>query len=355
MMMYFVTLAPGRWKFYQHADRVLLVLHRHGHGEPRQVRRHHLLPRRHGVFVNLFIASELNWTAKGVRLRQETRFPDESATALTIRTEQPKEFSLRVRVPGWATKGVTAKLNGEPLRVEVNHSRYVVIRRTWSDGDRLDIAMPMSLHVAPMPDDKTLAAFMYGPLVLAGKLGGEGLTDDVVYLKDQWYRFPRDRVAEAPVLLAASDDLTKCIEKVTDNPPTFRTVGLEKDITLVPYHQLFGERYVIYWRAFRKGSPEHAAFLAEEKTRRDLKSRTVDEVEIGDPRSERAHGLKGERMASGLHFGRTWRHAERRRLVLVHAQESCPGSRRSFASASGAATPADASSTSSWTASSSPR
>ena len=200
-------------------------------------------------------------------------------------------------------------MNGEPLHVEVNHSRYMVIRRTWSDGDRLDIAMPMSLHLAPMPDDKNLVAFLYGPLVLAGKLGGEGLTDDVVYLKDQWYRFPRDQIAEAPVLVAGSDDLTKCVEKVSDNPPTFRTVGLEKNITLVPYHQLFGERYAIYWRAFRKGSTEHGVFLAEEEIRRDLKSRTVDEVEIGDPRSESAHGMKGERTAKGLHFGRSWRHA----------------------------------------------
>ena len=41
--------------------------------------------------------------------------------------------------------------------------------------------MPMSLHVAPMPDDPTVAAFMVGPLVLAGKLGGEGLSDELVY------------------------------------------------------------------------------------------------------------------------------------------------------------------------------
>ena len=40
-----------------------------------------------------------------------------------------------------------------------------------------------------------------------------------------------------------------------------------------------------------------------------MKSRTVDEVEIGDPRSEPAHAMKGERMADGLHFGRAWRHA----------------------------------------------
>ena len=116
----------------------------------------------------------------------------------SIRTEQPKEFSLRVRVPGWAANGVIVKLNGKPLAVESKPSSYMTIRRTWSDGDRLDIAMPMSLHVAPMPDDKNLVAFLYGPLVLAGKLGGEGLTDDVVYLKDQWYRFPRESDRRGP-------------------------------------------------------------------------------------------------------------------------------------------------------------
>ncbi len=309
MMMYFVTLAPGRWKYFNTPTESFWCCTGTGmenHAKYGDTIYYH---DDEGVFVNLFIASELNWAARGVRIRQETRFPDESATSLAIRTSQPKEFSLRVRVPGWAATGVTAKLNGEPLRVEVNHSRYMVIRRMWSDGDRLDIAMPMNLHLAPMPDDKNLVAFMYGPLVLAGKLGGEGLADDVVYLKDQWYRFPRDRVAEAPVLAAESADLTSCLEKVTDNPPTFRTVGLEKNITLVPYHRLFGERYVVYWRAFHKGSPDHTAFLAEEKTRADLKSRTVDEVEIGDPRSEPAHGMRGERTTSGLHFGRSWRHA----------------------------------------------
>ena len=309
MMMYFVTLAPGRWKVYNRPTDCFWCCTGSGmenHAKYGDTIYYH---DDEGVFVNLFIASELSWRDKGVRIRQQTQWPDESATSLTIHTDQPKEFSLRVRVPAWATKGVTVKLNGEPLKIEVNRSRYMVIRRTWADGDRLDIAMPMSLHVAPMPDDKSLVAFLYGPLVLSGKLGGEGLTDDLVYLKDQWSRFPLDQVAETPVLLSASDDLTQCIEKVADNPPVFRTVGLLKDITLVPYHQLFGERYAVYWRAFHKGSPQHAAYVAEEKVRADLKSRTVDEVEIGDPRSEWAHGMKGERTAKGLHFGRSWRQA----------------------------------------------
>jgi len=309
MMMYFVTLAPGRWKFYNLPTECFWCCTGTGmenHAKYGDTVYYH---DDDGVFVNLFIASELNWAEKGVRLRQQTRWPDESATSLTIHAEQPTSFSLRVRVPAWVTNGVVVKLNGRPLSVEARPSSYMTIRRVWADGDRLDITMPMSLHAAPMPDDKTVVAFMYGPLVLAGKLGSEGLTDDVVYLKDQWYQFPRDRIAEAPVLLAEGDDLTTCIEMVCDDPPAFRTVGLRKNITLVPYHQLFGERYVVYWRAFSKGSPEHEKFLAEEEALRELKLRTVDEVAIGDPRSEPAHAMKGERTASGLHFGRAWRHA----------------------------------------------
>jgi hypothetical protein len=96
---------------------------------------------------------------------------------------------------------------------------------------------------------------------------------------------------------------------VSADPPTFRTICLEKNVTLVPYHQLFGERCAVYWRTFRKGSPEHTAYLAEEEARRDLRLRTVDEVAIGDPRSEPAHGMKGERTDKGLFSGRPWRHA----------------------------------------------
>jgi DUF1680 family protein len=329
LMMYFVTLAPGRWKFYNTPTESFWCCT--GTGMENHAKYGDTIYYRddEAVLVNLFIASELNWADKGVRIRQQTNWPDESATSLTIRTEPPREFPLRVRVPAWATNGVAVKLNDKPLTLEANPSSYMTIQRSWSDGDRLDIAMPMSVHVAPMPDDKTVVAFMYGPLVLAGRLGGEGLTDDVVYLKDQWYRFPPDRVAEAPVLLAESDDLTRCIEKVADDPPTFRTVGLERNVTLVPYHRLFGERYVVYWRAFRKGGPEHTAFLAEPTAERA--SERPPASTLGE------HGDTLPTVAGSPTISR-----------------SSPRFHRSFASASGAAISADASSTSSWTGSSSP-
>ncbi|MFV1965854.1 MAG: beta-L-arabinofuranosidase domain-containing protein [Pirellulaceae bacterium] len=265
MMMYFVPLGPGRWKYFNRPVDAFWCCTGTGLENHAKYGNSIYFRDDDGLFVNLFIASELNWAERSVRVRQETRFPEEPATSLTILTEQPQTFTLRVRIPGWAGDGVSARLNGESFPVDAKPSSYLAIHRTWHNGDRFDLRMPMRLHTSPMPDDPTVVAFMVGPLVLAGKLGGEGLSDDLVYTDKNAFVFPRDQIAPAPpILLAKSDDLSSCLVAVPDAPLEFRTRDLDRNITLVPYHQLFGERYVVYWRAFRNGSEEHKNFQAEE-------------------------------------------------------------------------------------------
>ena len=90
-------------------------------------------------------------------------------------------LSLRLRVPYWATRGIAVRLNGEKQDASAKPSSYWTIERTWRTGDRLEVSLPMSVHAHPMPDDPTVQAFMYGPLVLAGALGNEGLTYEMMY------------------------------------------------------------------------------------------------------------------------------------------------------------------------------
>jgi DUF1680 family protein len=89
---------------------------------------------------------------------------------LTLRVERPVAFPLRLRVPHWATRGGAVRLNGRPLEGFAAPGGYFVLDRTWRDGDRVELALPMNLHVQPMPDDESLQAVLYGPLVLAGRL-----------------------------------------------------------------------------------------------------------------------------------------------------------------------------------------
>ena len=100
-----------------------------------------------GLFVNLFLPSEVKWN--DVTLRQETRYPDSDTTSLTLAAEAPKAFSLRFRVPAW-TRGVSVSVNGERARVEALPGSWAALHRTWSPGDRIEIRIPLTLRMEPV-------------------------------------------------------------------------------------------------------------------------------------------------------------------------------------------------------------
>ena len=207
-----------------------------------------------GVYVNLFIASEGDWPEKALKLIQETTFPESDTTTLSVRCKTPVRMPLRIRVPYWATRGGTVKLNGRELESFAEPSSYYVLNRTWQDGDKVEITMPMSLHVNTMPDDSTLQAAMYGPLVLFGKLGTEGLNKDSLRAEPTPIReVPRYRTKAipAPEFKTRSQDLRECIEPVAGRPLEFRTVGQAQNVSLVPFYKILDERYGVYWKVGR--------------------------------------------------------------------------------------------------------
>jgi DUF1680 family protein len=197
------------------------------------------------LFVNLFISSELDWPEKGVKVRQETKFPEQEGATLLIQVSQPVEFALNIRIPYWAARGGSVKINGSAIPAFGNPSSYLKMRRTWKSGDRVELSLPMGLHVAGLPDDPSLQAVMYGPMVLAGMLG----------------KVPSDRIfgpnaprrggaqpAKVPSFEAASRDPNTWIKPVGGKPLTFRTTGQAQDMTLVPLHRIFDEYYAVYWK-----------------------------------------------------------------------------------------------------------
>ena len=212
------------------------------------------------LWVNLFFASEVNWRDKGVIVRQETRFPEEAGTRLVIQTKSPARFTLNVRIPYWAD-AASVTVNGKPFQPhqKLAPSSYAKIDRTWKNGDRVDVKLPMSLHLQTIPDDPTLAAIMYGPLVLAGELGTENLDSKHIYSDDKFLHggFPPIAV---PELAGDPNVLDKWIQPVStpvgktvsqkDIALTFRTVGAgrPKDVVLSPFYRLFNQRYCVYWR-----------------------------------------------------------------------------------------------------------
>lgn len=197
-----------------------------------------------GLYVNLFVPSELRWAEKGITVRQENNFPETPSTTLKVSADRPSRWALRLRIPYWATSGASVKVNGQPLEASASPGSYLSLARTWSNGDRIELELPMSLHIERMPDEPTTQAFLYGPLVLAGDLGADGLKDDLI----TGFEGPdfENHAMTPPSFRAANADPDSWI-KPGDKPLTFRTTGQAQDITLAPFDRIFGKRYSVYW------------------------------------------------------------------------------------------------------------
>jgi len=247
MMMYFVPLGSGYWKIFNTPCDSFWCCTGTGLENHAKYGDSIYFHDANGVYVNLFIASAISWPS--FMLTQETNFPEEPRTTFIIHTKTGRQrLVLRIRIPYWATKPVSITINGEKQDLVIRPSSFVTLDREWKDGDKVEVEMPMSLHLHRMPDDGNLAAIMYGPLVLAGQLGDEGLDPKTVYSESQGV-LRNVTVEPGPSFVADVNNLEGWIKPVAGKSLTFRTVGAgrPRDVTLAPYHKLFGQRYGIYW------------------------------------------------------------------------------------------------------------
>ena len=167
MMTYYVPLKPGAFKTFSTPEESFWCCVGTG-------MENHAKYGDTALFVNLFIASELHWKEKGLVVRQETRFPEEDATRLVFTSPKPVRLALKIRHPLWAA-GMELTLNGRSIAVRSDPGSYFALERAWRSGDVVTVRFPMSLHMEAMPDDPAVVAFLYGPIVLAGDLGKEGM------------------------------------------------------------------------------------------------------------------------------------------------------------------------------------
>ena len=253
---YYSSLTPGAWKTFNNEDKSFWCCTGTGVEEYAKLNDSIYWHDDRGLFVNLYVPSDLDWHEKGLKLRQETKFPDESTTSLTVTADKPVQTAIRLRIPSWTT-AAHVKLNGRALEVTAEPGSYLTLDRTWKTGDRIELEMPMHLSVEAMPDDPTLQAFLYGPVVLAGDLGNEGLTPQMidgqqgpaVRRPDGPPANPNRPMLESVVLPpfhAAAPDPASWI-KPAEKPLTFRTTGQKQDVTLFPLNKMLDRRYAVYF------------------------------------------------------------------------------------------------------------
>jgi uncharacterized protein len=250
MKMYFLPLAPGWWKFFSSPFNSFWCCVGTGVEEFSKFGNSIYWRDADGIYVNLFIESEVSWPEKGISLAQATKFPEQDGTAITVRANRPTPMSLRIRVPWWAGRGTSVKVNGQLQKVPAVPSSNMTLSREWKDGDKVEVGLPMSLHAAVMPDDGSIQAMMYGPLVLAGRLGDKGLTREKTY--GGFGTAPKGEPVAVPEIHAAPSGSTAWVEPVRGLSLTFRTAAQSESIEMIPLYKLFGERYAVYWQVLNK-------------------------------------------------------------------------------------------------------
>jgi len=120
-----------------------------------------------GVYINLFTPSSVRWTAWGANLglRQETRYPFEDTVQIQVSASQPTEYTLYVRIPAWAEPNPILSVNGARV-ADVKPGTFVAVRRTWKNGDLVELELPMPLRLEPVDvQHSNQVALVRGPLV----------------------------------------------------------------------------------------------------------------------------------------------------------------------------------------------
>ena len=259
------------------------------------------------LFVNLFVASELNWKERGIVLRQETGFPYTETSKITI-VQGKGQFTLQVRYPGWVKPDAfQVKVNGKPVTIVTGPSSYVAISRQWKKGDVVELTFPMHNSVKYLPNLPQYIALMHGPIMLAMKTG----TEDLVRLIADDSRFGQLAVGKklpvdkAPILINNDlEAIANQLQPVAGKPLHFTiSTKMENEIRneLMPFFELHDARYMMYWLALSEDS--YKSYLdklaKEEQERQALEARTMDKVQPGEQQPESDHFMETDRSNVG--------------------------------------------------------
>ena len=271
------------------------------------------------LYLNLFIASELNWKNKNVSIRQETNFPYGEHTKLTV-TKGSSDFKLMVRYPEWVKEGaLRISVNGKAITYSALPSSYICIDRKWKKGDVVEVKLPMHNTIERLPNVPDYIAFMHGPILLGAKSGAEDLKG-LIADDGRWGQYPGGKllpVDQAPILI--EDDIQNIAGKlvpVKGEPLNFALkVKMENpiDVKLEPFANIHDSRYMIYWLALtNNGYKSYMDSLSTVEIEKiALEKRTIDFVATGEQQPETDHVLQKENSNSGNTNNEFYRDASR--------------------------------------------
>ncbi|MFK7922298.1 MAG: hypothetical protein AB8H47_10105 [Bacteroidia bacterium] len=134
------------------------------------------------LFINLYVAglAELSVNGQALTINVRTRYPWEESISLEIQSESELTFTIGLRIPGFSRNQAVP---GNPYRYLYTSNRklelrinedltmpdaqegYAFVTRSWRDGDKLDLVLPMAVRRVQKEKIPALIALEKGPIL----------------------------------------------------------------------------------------------------------------------------------------------------------------------------------------------
>jgi hypothetical protein len=156
-------------------------------------------------------------------IREETDYPFRDTIELKLSLPQETRFPLYLRVPRWC-EGASVKINGESVDVQAKPLSFIVLDRSWKDGDTVALRLPMQVAVRRWPKNQNAVSVSYGPL------------DFSLAIKERWQKYG-NRNAAWPELEVFPESAWNCGLVVDAKNPaeSFRIVRKDGPLPAQPF------------------------------------------------------------------------------------------------------------------------
>ncbi|RRR98221.1 beta-L-arabinofuranosidase domain-containing protein [Glycomyces terrestris] len=291
-LVYFTPMRPRHYRVYSQPETSMWCCV--GTGIEAQAKYGELVFGEHegALAVNLYLPAVLDAPEFGGRVRIETAFPADEAVRLTFDLDEPRELTLRLRVPGWSGGLAALAVNGEAAQAEAVPGA-VLLHRAWRPGDTVSFGLPLPLRAERLPDGSPWQAYFAGPVLLAARAGEEHL--DGLLADDS----RMGHVAHGPLLGFADVPIVADLpaDEVLEHegPLRYRLATSAGAVELAPFFDLHDSRYTVYWPVAEPAGVQarRADLVAADRDSLNLDRTTVDKVAFGEQQPESDHGFRG--------------------------------------------------------------
>lgn len=256
------------------------------------------------VYINAFISSSVFWREKNITITQETDIPVSDEIRLSFETDNPKEFTVKIRIPDWATDSPKITLNGRSFNYSLENG-YAVVKGVFSYESEICITIPFSIKAYGLKDNENVFSFKYGPIVLCAQLGRDRMDIGTTGVQ---VSVPKRAILASKTIRCvdmSKNELIASPEKyfTKKDKTSFILNGCDREYIFVPYYSEHQNRYGIYW--YFKDASENEPNVEETRE-------IIDTVQpgYGQYENDALHNMK-ERKSVGCTSDGTYRYAKK--------------------------------------------